>query len=175
MKLDYSEMIQGYLRTLSPHKRYIDGGNYENIYLLDIRANRQMSPCKLYLVAIQLHLRKIDELLHLKRIDEYSYYRTIFKNVKAYRRQIYALLTRRCGKLALISYVCIVFICYLDIFSLNIVQLSKPLKQKQLRHRTLHPPFYIHLFTYTMMPTCYLNEKKIFIFNKIVCSNMHNI
>lgn len=110
MKLDYSEMIEGYLRTLSPHKRYIDGDNYENIYLLDIRANRQMSPCKLYLVAIQLHLRKIDELLHLTRIDEYSYYRTIFKNVKAYRRQIYALLTRRCGKLALISIMSVLYL-----------------------------------------------------------------
>lgn len=110
MKLDYSEMIEGYLRTLSPHKRYIDGGNYENIYLLDIRANRQMSPCKLYLLAILLHLRKIDELLHLTRIDEYSYYRTIFKNVKAYRRQIYALLTRRCGKLALISIMSVLYL-----------------------------------------------------------------
>lgn len=95
MKLDYSEMIEGYLRTLSPHKRYIDRGNYENIYLLDIRANRQMSPCKLYLVAIQLHLRKIDELLHLTRIDEYSYY---------------ALLTHRCGKLALISIMSVLYL-----------------------------------------------------------------
>lgn len=71
-----------------------------------------MSPCKLYLVAIQLHLRKIDdsELLHLTRIDEYSYYRTIFKNVKAYRRQIYALLTRRCGKLALISIMSVLYL-----------------------------------------------------------------
>lgn len=109
MKLDYSEMIEGYLRTLSPHKRYIDGGNYENISLLDIRANRQMSPCKLYLVAILLHLRKIDELLHLTRIDEYSYYRSIFKNVKAYRDRSTSLWKIRPD----IYYVCIVFICYL--------------------------------------------------------------
>lgn len=113
-----------------------------------------MSPCKLYLVAIQLHLRKIDELLHLTRIDEYSYYRTIFKNVKAYRRQIYALLTRRCGKLALISIMSVLYLfdvtLYIDIFSLNIVQLSKPLKQKQLRHGTLHPPFYIYNDAYML-------------------------
>lgn len=36
MKFDYSEMIEGYLRILSLYKRYIDGGNYENIYFLDI-------------------------------------------------------------------------------------------------------------------------------------------
>lgn len=115
-----------------------------------------MSPCKLhvYPVAILLHLRKIDELLHLTRIDEYSYYRTIFKNVKAYRRQIYELLTRRCGKLALISIMSVLYLfdvtLYIDIFSLNIVQLSKPLKQKQLRHGTLHPPFYIHNDAYML-------------------------
>lgn len=59
---------------------------------------------------------------------------------------------------------------YIDIFSLNIVQLSKPLKQKQLRHGTLHPPFYIYNDAYMLF-----KGKKIFIFNKIVCSNMHNI
>lgn len=151
MKLDYSEMIEGYLRTLSPHKRYIDGGNYENIYLLDIRANRQMSPCKLYLVAIQLHLRKIDELLHLTRIDEYSYYRTIFKNVKGVQETDLRAFNTSLWKISPdIYYVCIVFICYLDIFSLNIVQLSKPLKQKQLRHGTLHPPFYIYNDAYML-------------------------
>lgn len=60
---------------------------------------------------------------------------------------------RRCGKLGLISIMSVLYLfvtLYIDIFSLNIVQLSKPLKQKQLRHRTLHPPFYIYNDAYML-------------------------
>lgn len=60
---------------------------------------------------------------------------------------------RRCGKLGLISIMSVLYLfvtLYIDIFSLNIVQLSKPLKQKQLRHGTLHPPFYIYNDAYML-------------------------
>lgn len=61
---------------------------------------------------------------------------------------MYKLLTR-CRKTGPDIYnIYIVFICDLQMMTIfyNIVQLPKTLKQRQLWHGILHPPFFIHMF-----------------------------